>query len=485
MPLKDTWTDKVNGVDDIDAAHINEVAGAVIELEENSLHTSILSAPEWSADSTANATYHVKALRYALSDGNLNVDFDVRISVKNTDGTDGACFRYPCNMQRPFADVADGTAITRIIFRVPRIIFEEEDKKTLVTYFRAYEKAVDGSDTERELWFEIKTADGYLVNDIYLAVMPKGGTLSEIGLVQKDYDPYVGTSGYDSLTVYSADWANKTTNLNISSRAAAPYATASGNDSRAEGEAGDVGGIGNKGSGKADLVRGEDNTNSGDDVIQSGKGNTNTAGQSLQEGNNNHNEGYSTVQVGNGLKNYGGNAAQFGHTNENHSQHILQTGYKNTIPAGCDYASTIGTQLKAARRLQSLHGQYNEEDARALALWANGTSSAGKNVFAIPEDGVAVKDYDGINLAFLQAMIAPCGKLNTPNVGLESDGITHRVSTLGSFPTDAIYLFYNNGVLVQATQKSSLDNVPTESTITVKVIALGYLASDMSDSVDV
>lgn len=34
MSLKGNWTDKVDGVDDVLAEHINEIAHSVIELEE-------------------------------------------------------------------------------------------------------------------------------------------------------------------------------------------------------------------------------------------------------------------------------------------------------------------------------------------------------------------------------------------------------------------------------------------------------------------
>ena len=364
--------------------------------------SSSLTGLAWDADSAANASYHFKAFRYPIGGGSLNVDFDVRVLVG------GVGFRYPCNLQRPFGDAS------RIIFRTPRIIFEDEASKAQVTYLRAYERAVKGSDTERELWLEIKTA-GAAVTAAHLNVQPSGGEVTDVALVRKDYDPYVATSGLDSLTVWSADWANKTSNFNISSRATAPYATAGGNDSRAEGEASDAGGIRNTIRGEASFGRGWENDERGDcnavtgctntvnsrGAAVSGEGNTNTGNHSVQGGNACHNEGYSSVQVGHTLKNYGGNAAQFGHTNENRSQHVLQTGYANTIPTGCDYASTVGTRLTASRRLQSLHGQYNAEDSRALAIWANGSSSAGKNVFAIPESGTPTKDYDGITLGFL------------------------------------------------------------------------------------
>ena len=396
----------------------DEDTGVKAEGSGSGAVSSSLTGLSWDLDSLNHHLYSFKAFHYPVDQDNLNVDFDVRILVG------GVGFRYPCNLQRPFGDAS------RIIFRTPRIIFEDEGNKGKVTYFLAYEKAVEGNDTERELWLEIHVLDSVdRVDEAHLNVQVHSGEVSDIELVQKDYGPYVAASGFDSLTIKSADWANKTTNLNISSRAAAPYATASGNDSRAEGEASDVGGIRNTIRGEASFgrgwendeqgdcnsvtgctntmksraasVSGEKNNNTGNHAIQGGKGNVNKGSASLQEGEGNHNEGYSTVQVGNGLKNYGGNAAQFGHTNENHSQHTFQTGYMNTIPAGCDYASTVGTRLKAAAGYQSLYGRYSEEDARALAIWAYGDSSAGKNVFAIPTSGTPEKDYDGITLGYL------------------------------------------------------------------------------------
>lgn len=35
MALKDTWIPRVDGVDDADSSAVNEIAGAVIDLEEN------------------------------------------------------------------------------------------------------------------------------------------------------------------------------------------------------------------------------------------------------------------------------------------------------------------------------------------------------------------------------------------------------------------------------------------------------------------
>ncbi len=226
--------------------------GIVDFATESDLKRATISSLTWDAESASNNVYAVKAFAFDAADKQTNVDFEVRVGTK-----DGVFFRYPCNLQRPFGNSS------RIVFRVPRIIFEDESKKNVITYFRVYEKGIENS-TEREVWFEIKTTSSdSMPVEYHFNLQAKSGTITDVELVQKDYEPYVAKSGYDSLTINSADWANKTSNLNISSRAAAPYASASGNDSRAEGEAGDVGGIGNTGKGKASIVRGEANTERG------------------------------------------------------------------------------------------------------------------------------------------------------------------------------------------------------------------------------
>lgn len=376
----------------------DEDTGVKAEGSGTSAVSSSLTELSWDADSTVNSSYHFKVFRYAADQDNLNVDFDVRLLVN------GVGFRYPCNLQRPFGGAS------RIIFRTPRIIFEDEDNKTKVTYFCAYEKATEDA-AVRELWLEIHVLDSAdMVDEAHINVQVNGGKISDIELVQKAYDPYVSTSGYDSLTIYSADWANKTTNLNISSRAAAPYASASGNDSRADGEAGDVGGIENTGSGKADIVRGQRNYNSGDNSAIFGMGNKNVSSNSFLAGSNNNNSGAHSLLTGTKNTNTGSNAVMVGHTNSNSGDHAFVHGYENhndgTGTSRCDYVDMHGTRLKAKRRLQMLRGQWNEEDDRALAIFGNGKSETDRrNVFAVPASGVPERYYDGITLGYFNDVL--------------------------------------------------------------------------------
>jgi hypothetical protein len=244
----------------------------------------------------------------------------------------------------------------------------------------------------REMWLEIKTSKDHMVDEAYLSVVPKGGEISEVGLVQKPYQSYItAPTGFDSASIWSDRWANKTAVINSSSRATAPYATAGGNDCVASGEASDVGGNGNTVSGEASFSRGTGNTNDGKDSIQGGQGC--------------YNGGYSTTQVGVDLNNDGGNAAQFGTGNKNHANHTLQTGYNNEIPTGCDYAATIGANLKANAKYQGVHGKHNATDTRALDVWGYGTADEKKNVFAIPMSGTPEEDYDGITLGYFNKIM--------------------------------------------------------------------------------
>ncbi len=462
---------------------------------------SSLSVIEWDAQSVSKNTYAVKAFSFDPKDKQTNVDFEVRVGTK-----DGVFFRYPCNLQRPFGSAS------RIIFRTPRIIFEDEEKKNVVTYFRAYEKGFDpiyesagemtagatyyigaskaqfiaqyyesiacvappsgliyyddegvlhtivhdeheqtwsayaedegapdlsvytmvseGNPDEREIWFEIKTASSASMPvEYHFNLQSKSGTVTDVELVQKAYEPYVYNAKYDSLTINSADWANKTSNLNISSRAAAPYASASGNDSRADGEAGDVGGIGNTGSGRADFVRGEGNTNTGDNAIQGGKGNTNRAknviqggesnvndtggSNSVQGGSGNYNNGPHTTQIAIKSRNDGGSdVVQLGHTMINRGDHVFQHGWEcyneftnpNGTKDGYNYVDMLGSHLIAARVHQMLRGIYNLEDARALFVFGNGTSESNrKNAYTLAASGTPEMATDLVNLGFFDS----------------------------------------------------------------------------------
>ena len=408
---------------ELEMGEVYEVSGEPVSINTfNDAFSSLEN--KWSEQSKANSLYSFKIAEYDRNSQNLEANFDFRIGVAQANGV-AKHFRYPVNAAYPY-----DTERMRIMFVKPRIMFEDESNKGIVTHFRVYEKEIEGNVNFRELWLEVKTASGYEVADAYVNVGVKGGNFDKIKFEQKEYSPYQSQSGYDSLTVFSMDWANKTSVPNIDSRAVAEGASADGIGNRAEGRGSDVGGINNTTKGEASFVRGwgtqengkcnmvggcehtvnsraalvggEKNTNTGNHTVQGGISNVNNGVDSVQGGNGNHNDGYSTVQVGQALKNYAGNAAQFGHTNENHSMHTLQAGYKNTIPEGFDYASTIGTQLKASRRLQAVRGIYNKEDDRAIAVWGNGTSdNARKNAATIAASGTPEIDTDLVTLKYL------------------------------------------------------------------------------------
>lgn len=433
----------INGSEILFSPLVNVTHGA----NSSNLHCSqfVLGDGAWQSESQSNALYHFKVCKYVLG-AHVNADLSFRIGVAQGNG-EAIHFRYPVNMSYPY-----DTGRMRIMFVKPRIIFEDEANKNSITYFRLYEKQIADSSSERELWMEIKTASGYQVTEAFLNMVVGGGEFANIALAQEEYEPYVSQSGYDSLTVISSDWANKTSVPNIDSRAVTEGASADGIGNRAEGRGSDVGGINNTTKGEASFVRGwgtqengkcnvvggcehtinsraalvggEKNTNTGNHTVQGGISNVNNGVDSVQGGNGNHNDGYSTVQVGQALKNYAGNAAQFGHTNENHSMHTLQTGYKNTIPEGCDYASTIGTQLKASRRLQAVRGIYNKEDDRAIAVWGNGTSdTARKNAATIAASGAPEIDTDLVTLKHFNDKFTGKFTAGTGNTNTGTDAI--------------------------------------------------------------
>lgn len=487
----------------------------------NSCYTSDFYAAEspWDSRSVTGGSYHFCVARYTLNGHLTEIDADYRIGVLPTGAATPVFFRYSCNATYPY------DSGMRIIFCPPRIIFEDESKKSVVKHFRMYERplasrgtrsyivardengdyntvnvgleagkyyivgdtlfaavkhsnadcgnipdgisfAVEGrkyvwtesgvggylnedslpeidvreasiSARERELWIEINTIGGE-VSEAHMNLLSKGGELSSIALRPQDYVPFQGFAGCDSLTVYSADWANKTSNYNLSSRATAPYASAGGDDSRAEGEASDVGGIGNVGKGKADFVRGENNTNTGassfvtgtgndntgsnssingtgnknsapnSDV--SGKGNTNSGSNSAIAGENNTNTGALSSISGTKNVNHASNVVMRGHTNTNEGQHAYIHGYENhndgTGTARCDYVDMHGTRLSAKRRCQMLRGHWNKEDARAAAVWGNGSGESDRrNCFTIAASGTPEVDTDGITLGYFNNVL--------------------------------------------------------------------------------
>ena len=67
MALKDNWINKINGVDDINAEDINNIARAVIDLEENGTGGNITVDGQMSDTSTNPVQQHVR-LESALRD---------------------------------------------------------------------------------------------------------------------------------------------------------------------------------------------------------------------------------------------------------------------------------------------------------------------------------------------------------------------------------------------------------------------------------
>ena len=55
MALKDTWVDRIDGVDDASAEDINEVAHAVIELEKNGGNGGSITIDTEMSDTSENA----------------------------------------------------------------------------------------------------------------------------------------------------------------------------------------------------------------------------------------------------------------------------------------------------------------------------------------------------------------------------------------------------------------------------------------------
>lgn len=139
---------------------------------------------------------------------------------------------------------------------------------------------------------------------------------------------------------------------------------------------------------------GAENTNAGKNSLVAGAANSNTGDISLVTGTNNTNSGSNSVMVG--------------HTNTNAGQHTFIHGYQNhndgTGSSRYDYVDMHGTYLTASRKFQMLRGVGNATDTRALAIWANGSSSTPKNVFTIGENGTrASVGTDGVTVSYLNA----------------------------------------------------------------------------------
>ena len=157
------------------------------------------------------------------------------------------------------------------------------------------------------------------------------------------------------------------------------------------------------------IIAGTGCTNTGANSIVVGNVNTNKGSTSAVFGNNNNNTATHSLLSGNNNTNIGSNSVMVGHTNTNSGQHVFIHGYENhndtkgTDGKYFDYVDMHGTQLKANRRCQMLRGQWNKEDNRALAIWANGSSdTARKNVFTIAANGTPTEKTDGVTLGYLE-----------------------------------------------------------------------------------
>ncbi len=352
----------------------------------------------WDAKCASDKKWFWKVCSFnASNEKHVLADLDFRIVVG------GVGFRYSVNLTYPY-----GQSSTRMIFVKPRVMFENEASKTLVDYFRIYEAA--GSNGCRDLWVEVCT-DGTAVQEAYAKVLAKDDDTWPV--YSTSYNSATAaskSSGYDSLTVYSADWGNKNAVLSLDSRATAEGATVGGDGNRVEAKnaasfgkdcSTESGGTGTVQGGEGCVNRAKNVTQVGENLVNDGNGHN-----SAQFGSNHYNNGIAALQAGTKHTNTGDYSAQFGHTMKNDGDHVLQGGWNcfNDIAsgAGFNYVDMWGSHLLAARVHQFLRGIFNEVDPRALAIWANGTSDNDrKNVFTIAASGTPEVDTDGITLKYL------------------------------------------------------------------------------------
>lgn len=482
MALKNTWTDKSNNKDVVDAAHINEVAHAVIELEEHGTggggaHTSAFSAADspWDETSLSKYCFYFKAFRYSLQQENLHGYYAVRFKVVSTDGTQSAWFRVLCDITRPFTN--DDQPNTRMMIVPSRVYFENEDLKGSVDYYRSFEKNLEGG-TEREMWFRIKLASGYVIEQAHLNVIPLSDGFSDMVLEPRPFETYTIEDDCADLDFKSASWSNWTSVINIGSRATAWYGTASGVNGWANGYASDVGGIENTINGQAGLLRGNGNTDDGDNNIGGGAGNTGRGSNGLRVGTKNVVDGDSDLVGGQG--NTLSEEADFcvvgGYGNNVQSPGWGVFGNNHIVPAGIKQGIVAGARLMPGKNYQAQFGVWSEraEDGTALdktsmMVVANGSSSKPANICTVnPTFGgsaagqyyaKAVKPSDVVTLGYflaeLKAQIAQevlaSVKMTTPTL---------------DFNTGAS-LYVKNNAAVAATINISFDGE------VVKTITLG------------
>ncbi len=356
--------------------------------------------PVWYNSNYTSNKFYFKVAQYQSGQSHLSVNLDFRIIAG------GVGFRFPCNLTRPY-----NAGQTRIIFAPSRVIFEEEENKSRITYFRVYEYPVEGTG-EYALWVEIQT-DGCPVEAAYLNANVTGGELYDVCMEAYDLrDASLAESkpsDCDSLTVKTADWSNKTSVLNIDSRATAPGATVGGTGNRVEAKNaasfGENGKIESDGTGS--VQGGNGNINRAKNVAQVGENLVNDTGghNSAQFGSNHYNNGANTIQSGIKCTNNGSDVAQFGHTMTNDGDHVFQHGWEchndKSEGGGYNYVDMVGKYLWATRVCQQVRGQYNVKDSRAAAIWANGTENNPKNIFTIAASGTPELPTDGVTLGYL------------------------------------------------------------------------------------
>ena len=68
MALKDTWVDKVDGVDDANAEDVNNIAHAVIDLEENNIDMEMSDTSENAVQNKVIKTYVDENIQSAILD---------------------------------------------------------------------------------------------------------------------------------------------------------------------------------------------------------------------------------------------------------------------------------------------------------------------------------------------------------------------------------------------------------------------------------
>ncbi len=433
-----------------------DLSGAVGIKGERGDGVSVVSCLPTAEDFTdtpdSDPSYKFKVCTYDRSEPHLSADLDFRVIVG------GYGFRFPFNVQYPYSGKM------RTMFVKPRVIFESEENKSIVSLARLYEKP--GADTShRELWLEIKASSAaHKVSALYLDAKTYSNGFSDFAIEPMPYEVYAGMSGYDSTTVFTADWANKTSVLNIDSRATAEGATVGGTGNRVESKNaasfGENGRIESGGTGS--MQGGNGNTNRAKNVHQVGENLLNEVGgyNSAQFGSGHKNSGPHTLQSGiNNENDKGSDVVQFGHTCKNKGDHVFQHGWEchneftkpDGTKDGYNYVDMLGSHLFAARVHQMLRGIYNLEDPRAAAIWANGTANNPRNIFTIAASGTPELPTDGVTLGDVLSLFCETVIMLTCSTMAQLNEVSGKLTEGG--------VYFINNTRFTAVQGSSGDNI--------------------------